>query len=413
MIKGIKSLDSKLFYKDSYIKSFTADLLKQEKDDQGRWYVVLDKTAFYPTGGGQPYDNGTLNDVKVIDVEEIDGEIRHYVETNLSDSTDVIAGEIDWDRRFDHMQQHAGQHILTAAFVELFGMETISFHLGKEFLTIDLNCEELTEEQAWEAEKLANQIILENRPIETKWVTEDEISSYRLRKQLAVSENIRLVIIPSFDYNGCGGTHPKSTAEVGSIKILDWERQKKKIRIQFVCGGRVLTQLHQKQRVTKSLTEVLNAPELELAAVAKRLIDQGKNLEKSLEELHGALLEYEAKELLGEARQSDGWKMISEVFQNRSIQELQKLGRTITAHSDEVLVILVNEINEKLQFVCAKGANPPISMKKLSGELLPLINGKGGGNDLFVQGGGEALRTGEELLQHALEKLKQELNAVK
>ncbi|KAB2329944.1 alanyl-tRNA editing protein [Cytobacillus depressus] len=402
-------MESKLYYEDPYLKSFTAHLLKQEKDEQGKWYAVLDKTAFYPTGGGQPNDTGTLNDIKVIDVEEIDGEIRHYVEKELPETLGNIAGQIDWDRRFDHMQQHAGQHILTAAFVELFSFPTVSFHLGKETSTIDLDISELTDEQALEAEKLANQIILEGRPIETKWVTESELSGYQLRKALSVTENIRLVIIPDFDYNGCGGTHPKSTAEVGPIKILDWERQKSKIRVQFVCGGRVLTQLHQKQKVIKDLTELLNAPEQGLPPAAKKLIDLGKERDKTLEFLRESLLSYEAKELLQRAEKLENGKMICEVFQDRSIQELQKLARSITAFSDEVLVFLVNETKDKLQFVCARGSKSSISMKQVSSALLSAINGKGGGNDHFAQGGGEKLITGEQLLQHAREKALQEI----
>ncbi|WP_313897576.1 alanyl-tRNA editing protein [Bacillus litorisediminis] len=161
-------------------------------------------------------------------MEDREGEIRHYLEKPIPDISQPVIGQIDWDRRFDHMQQHAGQHILSAAFEELFHMKTVSFHLGTEVLTIDLDTSELTEDIALQAENLANQIILENRPIETKWVTEEEAKKYRLRKELSVTDQIRLVIIPDFDYNGCGGTHPSSTGQVGSIKILNWEKQRKK-----------------------------------------------------------------------------------------------------------------------------------------------------------------------------------------
>ncbi|MBU8879923.1 alanyl-tRNA editing protein [Bacillus sp. FJAT-29790] len=400
-------MDNKLYYKDSYIKSFSANLLRQDKDEQGKWYAVLEETAFYPTGGGQPHDTGILNGVKVIEVEEVEGEIRHYLEEPVKES--LILGEVDWDRRFDHMQQHAGQHILSAAFEELFGFTTVSFHLGKELITIDLDIEELTEQQAQKVEELANQIIMENRPIDTIWVTANELSEYPLRKQPSVTEDIRLVIIPEFDYNGCGGTHPYTTAEVGAIKILDWERQRKRIRIHFVCGSRVLAQLHQKQNAIKKLSQLLNAPEQDLDTAAKRLIDNGRELEKSLEDLREELIGYEAIELLEKAVPSDRGKIVGKVFQNRSVQELQKLARTITNQSEEVIVFLVNEADEKLQFVCSRGTIPTISMKQITGALLPLINGKGGGSDLFSQGGGEALLTGEQLLLQALELTKQEI----
>lgn len=396
-------IGNKLYYKDPYITLFMTNLLKQEQDEEGRWYAILEETAFYPTGGGQPFDTGTLNDVKVIDVEEIDGEIRHYLSGEIQSRE--IKGKIDWDRRFDHMQQHAGQHILTAAFVELFGFATVAFHLGKEFLTIDLDVEQLTKEQANAAEELANKIILENRPIETKWVTEDELPQYSLRKQLSVSENIRLVIIPDFDYNGCGGTHPRSTAEVGIITILDWEKQKKNTRVRFICGNRARRQLHQKHIVLKELTELLNTPELELVTAAKRLLENGKSLEKRIDELNNSLLEYEAKELLAYAQQTEKGLIVSKAFQSRSIQEIQKLARAITSLSSESLVFLFNKADDKLQFVCARGAVPTVSMKQIAAELLKLVNGKGGGNDLFAQGGGEALLTVEQLLEHIHEKL--------
>ncbi|MFK4998913.1 alanyl-tRNA editing protein [Bacillus sp. N9] len=188
------------------------------------------KHRFYPTGGGQPFDMGTLNGIEVLNVEEVDGEIHHTVSKRL-DTTDEIEGVIDWERRFDHMQQHTGQHILTSAFVELFGLHTVSFHLGKEICTIDLDVEHVSSEQLVAAERLANEVILKNLPIETKWVTGDELEQYSLRKELAVTDDIRLVIIPNFDYNGCGGTHPSSTGQVSAIKILATEKQKQK----YVC----------------------------------------------------------------------------------------------------------------------------------------------------------------------------------
>ncbi len=227
----------KLFYQDSYMRAFTARVLKAERDEQGHFYVVLDRTAFYPTGGGQPHDTGTLNSVHVYDVEEIGGEVRHYIE----DPVDVhheIAGEIDWERRFDHMQQHAGQHILSAAFAEMVGYQTVSFHLGQQICSIDLDAVDLTDEEIMQVENKANDIILENRPVETRWVSAEELSQYPLRKEVSVSDNIRLVIIPDFDYNGCGGTHPNSTGQVSALKMLHWEKQKKKVRVYlFVVAG--------------------------------------------------------------------------------------------------------------------------------------------------------------------------------
>jgi alanyl-tRNA synthetase len=396
-------LQSKLYYRDPYIKTFTTKIRHQNQDEAGNWYVVLEETAFYPTGGGQPHDTGTLDDIQVVNVEEMNGEIRHYIEKPLPEKSVNVTGVIDWERRFDHMQQHSGQHILSAAFEELFGYQTVSFHLGNEIVTIDLDIEELSEQEAMAAEKLANQMILENRPIETKWVAENELSKYPLRKMPSVTENIRLVIIPNFDYNGCGGTHPNSTGQVFAIKILDWERQRKRIRVQFVCGNRVLKQLGQKHRVIRKLNALLNAPEEELITAATRLLDHGKEMEKSLEEAREKLLHYEVKELL-ESRNPES-QLIAKVFQNRSIQELQKLARMLTAEKEEVTVLFVAEIGDRLQFVFARGSAGNSNMKQIAADVLPIINGKGGGNETFAQGGGDAHISGDELLNKLIEKL--------
>ncbi|MBG9587296.1 alanyl-tRNA editing protein [Cytobacillus firmus] len=388
----------KLYYENPYIKTFETELVYQAADDKERVYAVLKETAFYPTGGGQPHDEGTLNGIKVVDVEEAEGEIRHYLERELEPSNSGISGKIDWNRRFDHMQQHAGQHILSAAFEELYGYKTVSFHLGKEILTIDLEISELPVRHAEEAERLANAIILENHPIEARWVSAEEASQFPLRKQLSVSEDIRLVIIPEFDYNGCGGTHPTSTGQVAGVKILDWERQKKKIRVQFICGSRILTQLQTKHEITGNLSQLLNAPEQDLPSAASRLIENGKDLEKQLEAAKEALLAYEAKEMFTAGNE----KCISKVFEGRSIQELQKLARLIASQTENADVFLINETADKLQFVCARGADSESDMKSLSAELLQKINGKGGGNPQFAQGGGDKLMSGEDLLEYAM-----------
>ncbi|WP_066314191.1 DHHA1 domain-containing protein [Bacillus sp. FJAT-29814] len=395
-------LNSKIYYRDPYIKSFDAEVLKQEKDQEGNWYVVLNQTAFYPTGGGQPFDTGTIAGQKVINVEEIDGEIRHYLHAPLSETSGRVEGEIDWHRRFDHMQQHLGQHILSAAFEQLYDYETIGFHLGNEIVTIDLETEALTQTEIERVETLANQVILENRPIEVKWVTQEELDQYPLRKETKVKENIRLVIIPDFDYNGCGGTHTKWTGEVRALKILDWERQKKKVRLQFICGDRVINQLGQKQKVLLQLTKLLNAPEEEMEQVVVRMLEQRKAMDKSVEQLKEELLEYEAKELIEKHQAASA---VSEVFQNRSIQELQKLARMIIGKNENTAALLVSQQDDRLQLVCARGSARTENMRSLAQSAFSLINGKGGGNDSFAQGGGPAQISGSELLQYLTQSL--------
>lgn len=379
------------YYKDAMMKEFKSQVVKTGKDETGN-FIVLDNTAFYPTGGGQPHDTGWINELEIIDVEKIDEEIRHYTAADVSNISGEISGKLHWSRRFDHMQQHAGQHILTAAFVELYDMATVSFHLGTELVTIDLNVGEVSEDQLAAVEKRANEIILENRPIETKWVTKEELAQYKLRKDVKVDEDIRLVIIPDYDYNGCGGTHPTSTGQVGLLKILATEKMKKQIRVHFVCGNRVLQQLAMRKQVLSDVARQLNAPEEEAADALRKFAKTAKQTEKNLTEAQDALLEFEAKELANET-------VAAATFENRSIQSLQKLARFITQQNGEAIALLVANNEDKLQFVAARGSEQTKSMKDISAAALPLINGKGGGNDALVQGGGEKTVSAEALIE--------------
>jgi len=384
-------LKNLFYYEDAMMKEFTAQVVKTGQDETGN-FIVLDNTAFYPTGGGQPNDTGWINDLEIFDVEKIDEEIRHYTAADVSNISGEISGKLHWSRRFDHMQQHAGQHILTAAFVELFDMATVSFHLGTELVTIDLNVGEVSEDQLAAVEKRANEIILENRTIETKWVTKEELAQYNLRKDVKVEDDIRLVIIPDYDYNGCGGTHPTATGQVGLLKILATEKMKKQIRVHFVCGNRVLQQLAMRKQVLSDVARQLSAPEEEAADALRKFVKTAKQTEKSLTEAQDALLEFEAKELANET-------VAAAAFENRSIQSLQKLARFITQQNGEAIALLVANNEDKLQFVAARGIEQTKSMKDISAAALPLINGKGGGNDALVQGGGEKTVSAEALIE--------------
>ena len=380
------------YYQDSMMKEFTADVVTTGTDENGA-YVVLSNTAFYPTGGGQPNDTGWLNGIEVVNVEKVDEEIRHYIKEDVA-INGTVEGKLNWDRRFDHMQQHTGQHILTAAFVELFDYQTVSFHLGSELVAIDLNVAEVTAQQLAEAEKRANDIVLENRPIETTWVTKDELAQYNLRKDVTVDEDIRLVIIPDYDYNGCGGTHPTSTGQVQMIKIMEIEKMKSNIRVHFVCGDRVREQLAMRKNVLTDVARQLSVPEKDASAALTKLMTTAKQTEKSLAEARDALLAYEAKEYA-----HTGEAVVGRVFENRTIQELQKLARFITTENADVTALLVANNEDKLQFVAARGANVELSMKSVSAAALPIINGKGGGNDALVQGGGEKIVAPAALLE--------------
>ncbi|MDT8861664.1 alanine--tRNA ligase-related protein [Alkalihalobacillus sp. MEB130] len=391
----------KLYYQDVYQKEFYAKVVKQEQDHEGNWYVVLNETAFYPTGGGQPFDTGTIQHLTVQKVEEIEGEIRHFVSSPL-ETREIVQAKINWERRFDHMQQHTGQHILSAAFAQLFQLETVSFHLGTEISTIDLHTQELTTDQVKEAVTLSNEIILENRPIETRWVQKEELSQYQLRKDPSVTENIRLVMITNFDDNACGGTHPTSTNEVGSIKVLYWERQKNGIRVYFICGNRVLTQFDQKQQILLTLTGLVSAPEQDLPQVIEKRMAKEKDLAKSIEILKEELLTYEAKEILEVDE-----LLIGRVYQERTIKELQKLAQMVTKQRATCTVFFVSENENRLQIVGARGGKSAYPCKDPILKELPTISGKGGGNECLVQGGGEATLTASDFLERLVKTASQ------
>lgn len=384
-------LQDRLYYQNPYCTSFTTTVIQHAIDEQGRPFAILENTAFYPTGGGQPHDTGHIADIEVVDVEEVDGEIRHYLKSPLTVGG-TIAAEIDWTRRFDHMQQHTGQHILTAAFVELFNYPTISFHLGRELVTIDLATEHLSDEELHAAETLANAIILENRPIEQQWVTQDELSSYSLRKQVTVDEEIRLVIIPDFDTNGCGGTHPSSTGQIGSLKILSTEKQKKNIRVHFVCGGRVLNQLGAVHDELSDIARLLSVPLGQAAEATRKLLETQQLLEKQLTATNERLLDVEASSLA--ARKNT---VIRQTYTNRSMQELQKLSRKTLALREKAIVVLVSDDGEKLQFVVSRTNSLVQDMRTISSIALPAIEGKGGGSASTVQGGGLRTMSAEDL----------------
>ncbi|MGG0642456.1 DHHA1 domain-containing protein [Sporosarcina gallistercoris] len=384
-------LQNRLYYQDPYRISFTTTVLQHAIDEQARPYAVLENTIFYPTGGGQPHDTGHIADIAVVDVEEVDGEIRHYLESPLTIGG-MITGEIDWTRRFDHMQQHTGQHILTAAFVELFNYPTVSFHLGRELVTIDLGTEHVSADELHAAESLANSIILENRPIEQKWVTQEELSSYALRKQVSVGEEIRLVIIPDFDTNGCGGTHPSTTGQIGSLKILATEKQKKLTRIHFVCGGRVLDQLGTVHDELTDVARLLSAPLGQAAAATQKLLEAQHMLEKQLEAANEQLLAFEAASLAERKT-----IVIRQTYTNRSMQELQKLSRKTLALREKAVVVLVSDDGEKLQFVVSRTNSLVQDMRTVSSIALPAIEGKGGGSASSVQGGGARTMSAEDL----------------
>ncbi|MDT3495082.1 DHHA1 domain-containing protein [Bacillus toyonensis] len=396
-------MEQKLYYIDAYTKDFTTKIIKQDYDKEGNLYVVLNETAFYPTGGGQPYDTGTLNGTLVTNVEEVNGEIRHFIAEQLE--TEEVEGKINWERRFDNMQQHAAQHILSAAFWDHFNIPTIGFHLGKETVTIDLETENLPAETIEKAVQIANNIVFENHPIRIQWMNLEEAKTLPLRKEPTLTENIRVVIIENFDYNGCGGTHPRRTGEVGLIQVLNWERNKGGIRLTFIAGWRTLKLMGQQQQIMKDVSKQLNSSETDIPAkVAQLLISQKEN-EKAIQTMNEKLLLAEANELLQQPAEIHAGLLISKVFINRSMQEVAKLSAIITEQQEHAITYFIIENDDKLQCILACGKTVTLNMNALLKDALPAIEGKGGGNKKSARGGGKAIMNGDEFLHQLISSL--------
>lgn len=380
-----------LYYEDVMLQQFEATIQHIGQDALGH-YVILSQTAFYPTGGGQPHDTGWINDIPVLQVEKVHDEIRHYLAQSYEGNLQVQA-KINWARRFDHMQQHLGQHILTASFVELFDYATCSFHLGTETVTIDLDAPSINAEQLAQAERHANEIIMQNIALTIKWVSSEEAMTYPLRKQVTVEENIRLVIIPNIDYNGCGGTHPTSTGQVSLLKIMATEKIKDMTRVHFICGQRILQELKWRKETMHTSAATLSAPEKEITSYIEKLLMANKQNIKTIQQLQEELLQVQGNALISDA------PLICHHFNNMPMKDLQKLARQVISKTPNSVVLLASENQDKLQFVAARGANCTTSLRLLQ-PIFHQINGKGGGSDQLFQGGGEKVYTAEALLNH-------------
>lgn len=390
----------RLYFDNPYMKEFKANIIEilPYKDKQA---VILDRTAFYPEGGGQPADTGHLNNIPVLDAIEENGEILHIVES-APDSKEVT-GLINWERRFDHMQQHTGQHILSACFDKLMNGGTDSFHLGKDIVSIEIGIDSFTETDASRVEKLANDIIYSNIPVSARIVNDDELQSIPLRKKPKVTENIRIVEVQEFDYSPCGGTHVNRTGEIGMIKIKSWERLKGCYRIEFICGYRALKDYNLQNSITQSLGGKLSVRDFDIVEAFNRMHSDYKSVQKQLQAAQQELMKYEADELLGESRQVGKVKVVSVVLEGRSINDAKVLSQYITRNPGYASLMVCK--NDTAQVIFARSEDVELDMNSLLKSIFPIIDGKGGGNSKTAQGGGSNLEGINEFLDAALERI--------
>lgn len=400
-------MTERLYYEDSYLKEFKAKVLKKIKIDN-QTAVVLDETAFYPTSGGQPYDKGVIQDVPVVEVAEEGDEIIHILKKELKEKINSeVVGKIDWKRRFDHMQQHSGQHILSAAFEKLWNADTVSFYLGDEICTLDIMKDNITSEEVKKAEILSNNIVLENKPIKVYFVNQERANELNLRKIPPQKEDIRIVEIKDFDICACCGTHCGTTGEVGLIKILKWEKRGVKIRLDFICGKRSLKDYYWKNELIKNISNKLTIKDTELGEAVERMLEERKEARKESREIKEKLQEYEAKRLIDESSiRDDGIRIINKVFEEKNFQEARGLVQKIINLNDSVVVLAgIKNKGEgegaKILFACSRVLK--YDMNGLIREAGKFIEGRGGGAPNFAQAGGKKTEGIEDALNFASE----------
>ena len=376
----------RLYYSDAYTTTFDARCIERTALN-GAPAVVLDRSSFYPTSGGQPHDMGTLNGVAVVDVaiRETDGAVFHVLERPLD--ADQVRGEIAWARRFDYMQHHTGQHILSQAFVRLAEAETVGFHMSADSITIDLDTPALDAAQIERAESLANQIVFEDRPVRAWFPDEAELPTLVLRKTPEIEGRLRVVEVADFDLNACGGTHVARTGAVGLIKILRTERRGDTLRVEFRCGGRALADYRSRHAVLSELSTALSTGYLEVPAVVEKLREENQSLRKELRAARSALLEGEAGRLRAEAPDNGAFALITHIAQDGDPQAARELVQKLAAYPQTI--VLCGVPGDKAQIIAARSEDLPHDMVPvLRAGLAVLGVERGGGRPSFAQGGG-------------------------
>lgn len=394
---------SKLYYHDTYQKTFIAEIISIT-EKSGDFHIVLDQTAFYPEGGGQPCDTGFIEDSPITYVYEENGTIYH-VSPKKPIKIHKAKCSIDWARRLDHMQHHMAQHILSACLLDVFDAATTSFHLGKEICTIDID-KILTPEQLIEGERLANNIVSENIKTEVLYPTKQELKKLNLRKALPkTNEAIRIIKLGDLDVNPCCGVHPSSTLEVQLIKILKWEKYKTNLRITFIAGGRAVTDTLSKDQFVRHICQMLKGNEKDVLTKVEGLTQNANTLANENRKLKEQVAEFEVKVLLEEAPVVKNWHIVKKTFNNASLKEVQLLGSKLTAYPNAIALLGVKtEDQAYLLFMCSKELKK-LNMDVLLKDSITFIDGRGGGSYFSAQGGGKSLNNLESALDYAYLKL--------
>jgi len=374
----------RLYYADAYLVEFDAvvrDVLKQDE----RWKITLDRSAFYPTSGGQPYDTGTLGDAQVLDVfDQEDGTVGHLVDRELEKNSRV-RGHIDWTRRFDHMQQHSGQHLLSAAFEREAAAKTVSFHLGTSSATIDLD-KELSAGEISRVEEAANRVLWEDREVCVKFVTAHEAAKLPLRKDPARSGELRIIEIKDYDLSACGGTHVRRTGAIGIVSVAGFERFKGGLRVEFVCGFRALQSHRSLKGAVAGGVRLLSVLPDDLPAAIERLQATSRSQQKSQDALYDRLAGHEAAALAATGEKVGAVTVVAAAVSGWDANGLKKLGSRIAAGPGVLAALITSESPSAV--VVSRSSEVPIDAGVVLEKLIDRFGGKGGGKGPMAQGGG-------------------------
>ena len=385
----------RLYYESSYIKNFTASVTGCRERKDGRWEITLDQTAFFPEGGGQPWDTGTLGGADVLEVHERDGEVIHYTDRPLEAGSQV-EGCLDWERRFDHMQVHSGEHILTGCIQRRFGYDNVGFHMGSEEITIDFNGL-LTGEELDEMEREANEAIYRNLPVQILTPSPEELENMEYRSKKELSGQVRITVIPGVDVCACCGTHVEHTGEVGLIKVLGMIHYKGGVRISLLCGRKALLHTAKRQKQIASLSVLLAAKQDEVPAAVERLKAEKEKLEMELSRMRQAQTEAKAAAL---PERSGGLA----VFEEMDPVQLRRYCTLLYEGGKGDIVLACARRGDGCLYVLGSSKR---DMRSFSKKLNGLLRGKGGGSSLMAQG---TFQAGEEEIRQAFEAcVKEEL----
>ena len=399
-------MTKKLYLEDPYVTSFEAEILETRDLPEGT-ALVLDATHFYPESGGQPYDLGTIDGIAVTKVlESEDDTILHFVEKRPESAQ--VHCEVDSARRRDHMQQHSGQHVLSAAFVREAGAETTSFHLGARVSTIDLDKFPLSDEELYAAERAANDVVTRAVPIKSRFVSGAEALTLVLRKTPPTQDSIRIVEVEGFDQQACCGTHPRSSAEIGPVIIRGHEKLKGGTRVEFLCGERALRDYRATVRRVRSLASVLSSSEEALVETAKKLQDERKSMGKELARLRSEALASSAESRMRDADTIGDVRVLAREITGVGPAELRAIAIELSAESGRVL--LLGAIDDgRAHLVFARSTDVDAPMGDLLRGSVGLVGGRGGGSPQVSQGGGPDTQRLQEALEDARSKLTERL----